>query len=81
MSACSVEKPLMLALNTPRLKDHCYHCHKTSFTVAGLPCLGKSDEEEFQKSLRACGECGVVKFCDSVSTPSPPRYSLSFEIG
>ena len=61
-SILSVDKPLMLALDTPRLKDTCYHC------LAFIGKLGelKHTDHSKAKTLKACAGCSVVRYCDKV---------------
>ena len=61
----TAKRPLMMALDTPRLSDTCYYCHKLPTQFEGLPVVGKSGES--REKLRPCSECGIVRFCSTVS--------------
>ena len=58
----SVAQPLMVALDTPRLKDTCYQCFLF---------LEKSDsikryDKAQMKTLKTCTGCNVARYCDKV---------------
>lgn len=59
-----VLRPLVQALDTPRLKDTCYHC----LLFLGKGGENQSYEADQKKTLRACTGCGTVKYCDKVAT-------------
>ena len=59
----SVTRPLIVALDTQRLKDTCYHCHdwrERSFRE------GKNSTRD-EVPLKACTGCKVVRYCNKVS--------------
>jgi hypothetical protein len=58
----SVNQPLMLALDTPRLKDTCYYC-LVFMEKSGQ--IKRSDKTQ-AKTLKACKGCNVVRYCDKV---------------
>jgi hypothetical protein len=58
----SVNQPLMLALDTPRLKDTCYCC-LTYMDKSGQ--IRHGDESQ-TKALKACTGCHTVRYCDKV---------------
>jgi hypothetical protein len=61
-SILSVDRPLMLALDTPRLKDTCYHC-LIFMEKSGE--LKRADQSQAM-TLKACAGCSVVRYCDKV---------------
>lgn len=61
-SILSVDRPLMLALDTPRLKDTCYHCLMFMEKSGEL----KRADQSQAKTLKACAGCSVVRYCDKV---------------
>jgi hypothetical protein len=64
----SVDQPLMLALDTPRLNDTCYYC---LLFLERPGSIGRNDKAE-TKTLKACTGCKVVRYCDKVRFyPSP----------
>jgi hypothetical protein len=65
----SVNQPLMLALDTPRLKDTCYCC------LAYIDKSGqiKRDDKSKAKTLKACTGCHTVRYCDKVCDYPDPR--------
>jgi hypothetical protein len=58
----SVNQPLMLALDTPRLNDTCYCC---LLFLERSGWIKRNDKTE-TKTLKACTGCKVVRYCDKV---------------
>ena len=57
----SVAQPLIVALDTPRLKDTCYYCYemKQRSNVASGGDVTQTEGEQ----LKACSGCHIVKYC------------------
>src|SRR5436305_13659238 len=58
----SVAQPLMVALDTPRLKDTCYHCFLFLEKSGSI----KRNDKTQAKTLKACTGCNVARYCDKV---------------
>ncbi len=69
-----IRRPLTQALDTARLKDTCYHCLK----LAEKGSVMKDDEKGQGKILRACTGCGIVRYCNKVTTALPTHALLTF---
>ena len=67
----SVAQPLMVALDTPRLKDTCYHCFLFIEKSGSI----KRNDNTKTKTLKACTGCTVVRYCDKVSKETGTQSS------
>ena len=57
-----VIEPLVSAIDTPRLKDTCYHCLQSVERSE----IGNDRDTTLETSLKACTGCRVVKYCKKV---------------
>ena len=69
-SICCVQHGVMVALQTPRLQGHCYHCYNRVTDPGDLRPRGLHASTVESRELTECGGCGVVKFCSAVSYDS-----------
>lgn len=63
---CSITRPLLVALDTPRLKDTCYACFQQAKDKHELAFKQNRTTDGEEKSLKVCTGCRVVRFCDTV---------------
>lgn len=60
----SIEKPLVISLDIPRLKDTCYECLGYGTEAYRNP---ETIVWEEDKKLQVCTGCHVVRYCSAVS--------------
>jgi hypothetical protein len=66
-----IHRPLVVVLDTPRLKDSCYWCHYWKEKLwrgqySDLAADSENASEEQVGKLLVCGGCGIVRFCGKV---------------
>ena len=64
---CCAQNGVMVALQTTRLQEYCYHCYNKVTDPADLRPRGLHASTMESRELTECGRCGVVKFCSAVS--------------
>jgi hypothetical protein len=70
----SVDQPLMLALDTPRLNDTCYCC---LLFLERSGSIKRNDKAE-TKTLKACTGCKIVRYCDKVRVCPGPFHDRAW---
>lgn len=64
----SIERPLVISLDIPRLKDTCYNCLGYGDGLEAYRNSARIAWEE-DKKLQVCAGCYVVRYCSKVSIP------------
>ena len=63
-----IQRPLVIALDTARLNDHCYNC--LGYTSEVDKSVPAAPEQQETSELSSCQFCKKVKYCSEVSPKS-----------
>ena len=76
-SVISIQRPLVISMDIPRLKDTCYLCLGFESKTFQSPTVADLAEET---KLQICTGCHVVRYCSKVGTSFPENYIRNISV-